>query len=196
MLCALCRTQGRTQPQQQCTRSFQRCYCPRGRVPCCRTRAPLPSRARATARALLTTTCGECSACCAGRKATHSRSSSALARPSDATAREAAYRAVAHAHLPSSRGKSNSSSPPHQAPPPVVSALHAVQAARPHTAAAAVHSLLPAMLLPERPHTVLSHTRTSPPRGREQQLKPSSPSTTTCGECSACWASVDTLHYS
>ena len=82
------------------------------------------------------------------------------------------------------KGKSNSSSPPHQAPPPVVSALRAVQAARPHTAAAAVHSLLPAMPLPERPRTVLSHTRTSPPRGREQQLKPSSSSTTTCGECS------------
>ena len=163
-----CRPQDHTQPQQQCTRFPQRCHCLRGRVPCCRTRAPLlleGQEQQLEPSSPSTTTCGECSACCAGRKATHSRNSSALAPPAmplperprtvlshTRTSPPRGTRATARALLP-------------QAPPLVVSAPRAVQAARPYTAAAAVHSLLPAMLLPERPRTVLSHTRTSPPRG-------------------------------
>ena len=143
---------------------------------------------------------------CRPHSRTHSRSSNVLASPSDATAREAAYRASAHTHLSSSRGKSNSSSPPHQAPPPVVSALRAVQAVRPHTQ-------------PQQQRTRFSQ-RCHCPRGRvpcfrtrapllfegqeqqlplllegqEPQLKPSSPSTTTCGECSARCAGRKATH--
>ena len=99
----------------------------------------------------------------------HSRSSSALASSSDATVRGAAYRAAAHAHL-FPQGQEQQLEP--SSPPPVVSALRAVQAARPHTAAAAVHSLLPAMLLPERPRTVLPHTRTSSLKGKSNSSSP------------------------
>ena len=73
----LCRPQGHTQPQQQCICSFQRCHCLRGRVPCFRTRAPLlleGQEQQLEPSSPSTTTCGECSACCAGRKATHTRS--------------------------------------------------------------------------------------------------------------------------